>query len=158
MRINWKKIGIFAFCLALPLALGGIAGWIVSKDMGIYDDLNLPFFAPPSWLFGVVWPILYVLMGISIFLVMKDNFDLKRKEFIIFMVQLVANCLWPIAFFTWKLFLFAAVWLAGLVILIVWMIGIFYKDNKWAGYLNVPYLLWSIFATILNFSIFFMNM
>ena len=154
----WKKIGLFILCLAVPLGVGAIAAWIIQPSQDIYNTLNLPAFAPPGWLFGVVWPILYTLMGISVFIIVMQEHQMKSRSVVIFLTQLFFNFLWPIAFFTWQLFLFSSVWLLVLIGLIALMIIDFYKTNKWAGILQVPYLLWSIFACILNFTIFFMNM
>ena len=124
-----------------------------------YQTLAKPSFNPPSWLFGPVWIFLYLLMGIALFLIWKE--DIKNKEvksaFTLFMIQLVFNASWSIVFFGMRS-------TAGglIVIIILWILILitmlkFFKISKTAGMLMVPYLLWVTFASILNYSIFSLN-
>lgn len=141
--------------ILIPVVLGGIVGLIISNFMD-YNELNKPPLSPPGFIFGIVWTILYILMGISYgILDYKNLIDTNTKN--IYYLQLFVNLLWPIAFFVFKWRLFAFIWLIFLVILIIKMMIEFYKKDKTAAYLQIPYLLWSIFAAYLNIGIYLLN-
>lgn len=140
-----KIISIF-----FPLILGTIIGLLINTS--VYSDYIKPPLAPPSILFPIVWSILYLLMGISYNLTSKSK-DIK----LIYYLQLVFNYLWSIIFFTLDLKLFSIIWLTILIILVTIMISKFYKDNKQAAYLQIPYLIWLFFALYLNTSIYLIN-
>ena len=124
-----------------------------------YQYLLKPNFNPPSWLFGPVWTTLYILMGIALYLIWKDGLkkDFVKNSFLLFIVNLVLNSLWSIVFFGLQ-----NPALAFLVIILLWLVILvliirFYKINKLASYLLIPYILWVSFASILNFSIWQLN-
>ena len=124
-----------------------------------YQTLDRPFFSPPNWIFGPVWTILYLMMGISFYLIWSKGVkDKKAKEAIyIFLLQLFLNFLWSILFFGLKsppaaLIEIIILWFAILVTIIK-----FKPISKPAAYLLIPYLLWVSFAAILNFSIVILN-
>lgn len=146
-----KKIEIF-----IPLILGGLIGFFLKDNFSFYQTLNKPFFAPPKWLFPVVWSILYLLMGISYYLVRKEDNNPKDKY--LFYLQLFVNLLWPILFFKFEQLLLSSFWIFILDVLIILMILSFKKINQKASQLQIPYLIWSLFATFLNISIFFLNL
>lgn len=151
LKINYKKLAI---SILIPLILGALVGFISGSKSG-YKEIIQPSFAPPSWLFPVVWSILYILMGISDYLVKEDlntNSSLR-----IYKLQLIVNLLWSFPFFTFKWYLFAFIWIILLIVLVVKMIKEFLNINKTAAYLQIPYLLWIIFAAILNYSIYTLN-
>ena len=150
--MNFK---IYIKSIAIPLILGSIVGFIISSFMD-YDYLNKPFLAPPSILFPIVWTILYILMGIS-YGILKNNLLVNSEIRFIYYLQLFFNLLWPIIFFVFKWRLFAFDWILLLFTLIIIMIIKFYNKNKLAGYLQIPYLLWTLFATYLNLSIYWLN-
>lgn len=136
MRNNYKNLIIF---IAIPLVLGGIVGLITSKGSSGYDGIV------PGWIFPVVWSILYIMMGISSYLIRDD-----RKLLNIYIVSLVMNVLWPIIFFGFKLKVLGFFWILLLILVVGYMIYRFYDKNKVSAYLLIPYLLWIIFASILN--------
>lgn len=136
MRNNYKNLIIF---IAIPLVLGGIVGLITSKGSSSYDGIV------PGWIFPVVWSILYIMMGISSYLISDD-----RKLLNIYIVSLVMNLLWPIIFFGFKLKVLGFFWILLLILVVGYMIYRFYDKNKVSAYLLIPYLLWIIFASILN--------
>lgn len=136
MRNNYKNLIIF---IAIPLVLGVIVGLITSKGSSSYDGIV------PGWIFPVVWSILYVMMGISSYLIRDD-----RKLLNIYIVSLVMNLLWPIIFFGFKLKVLGFFWILILILVVGYMIYRFYDKNKVSAYLLIPYLLWLIFASILN--------
>ena len=104
----------------------------------------------------ILWLSLYVIMGIS-YGILKNNLQIDKKTNIIYYVQLFVNAFWSIIFFTLKWRLFAFVWILILALLIIFMIVEFYKKNKLAGILQIPYLLWVLFASYLNVAIYALN-
>ena len=155
MKLEWKKLLI---CIAIPLAVGGLSALITSGNMDLYTEIEQPALAPPGWLFPVVWTVLYVLMGIALYLVVitRTRED-KRNTVVSFGVQLFFNFFWSIIFFNARAFLFAFVWLIFLWLAIIANIYFFYKINKNAGKLLIPYLIWVTFAGYLNLAIFLLN-
>ena len=133
----------------------GIIGFVISKSID-YNNLAKPFLAPPSILFPIMWTILYLLMGIS-YGILDSNSLINSSINSIYYAQLFVNSLWPIFFFVFKWRLFSFIWLLLLIFLIIKMIITFYEKNKISSYLQIPYLLWSIFAAYLNISIYFLN-
>lgn len=150
-----EKYKIFIKQILVPVLIGTVVGLIISKDID-YNFLVKPFLAPPSILFPIMWTILYVLMGISYGILDKNNLiDSKIKS--IYYQQLSVNYLWSIIFFTLKWRLFAFIWIILLDVLVVIMIIKFYKKNKLSGLLQIPYLIWILFATYLNLAIYLLN-
>lgn len=135
--------------IALPVILGSIIGLIISPFMN-YQDLNKPPLSPPGITFPVVWTILYIIMGYSFY---KQNEQNKP----IYYTQLIVNLLWSIFFFVFKWYLFSSLWIVLLIILVIIMIKKFYEENKISGLLNIPYLIWLIFAAYLSFGVYFLN-
>ncbi len=120
--------------------------------------LNKPFFNPPNYLFGPVWTLLYLLMGISFYMILQSQMGvLKRKAIIIFVIQLILNFSWSFIFFKFQL-----IGLAFIEIILIWiailsMIIVYNKINHVAARLQIPYLLWVSFATVLNGAIWWLN-
>ncbi len=143
------------FYLFLPVVLGSIVGLIISGSID-YSNLVRPALSPPGWLFPVMWSILYILMGLSYYL-FKNKYDDFTLVDIVYYLQLVFNLLWSIIFFTLKLRLLAVIWIIILVGLVFSMIYLFLKRYSISGFLNIPYLLWCIFATYLTIGIYLLN-
>lgn len=143
----------------LPVGIGGIAGIFTSEAVpGWYATLNQPSFNPPNWVFGPVWTILYILMGISLFLIWKENYSRKRNIAItVFLMQLALNFAWSLIFFHFRMIGLALVEIILLWISILTMLFIFYRIKPVAAYINIPYLLWVAFATMLNASYYILN-
>ena len=142
--------------ILIPLAVGSFSA-LISGNMSLYSTINKPAFSPPSIVFPIVWTILYVLMGISSYIIYSSDSADKTKALNIYALQLFFNFCWSILFFRYQLYLFSFLWLVILIVLICIMIKDFYKINPAAAYLQIPYLLWCIFAAYLNFSIYTMN-
>ncbi len=138
--------------ILIPVAIGGIVGFIINPYID-YNSLVQPPLSPPSIVFPIVWTILYVLMGISYYLLKNPS----KKEKIIYFVQLGVNALWSVFFFIGKFYLFSFIWIVLLDVLVIFMIGIFYHNNKASAYLQIPYLIWILFATYLNLGIYILN-
>ena len=145
--------------LLLPLAIGGIAGVFTREAIpGWYASLNQPSFNPPNFVFGPVWSTLYIIMGISLFLIWKLPASKQRNQAIlIFMVQLFLNFCWSFIFFYFKMIGLALLDILVLWITIIFMLVRFYVIKPVAAYINIPYLLWVTFATALNMAYFFLN-
>lgn len=155
IRFNIEKIKMYALAIIIPLALGGIVGFITSGSMD-YDVLRQPALSPPAILFPIVWTILYILMGVSFGLLMdKGVLDDNAKW--IYYIQLFVNLVWPILFFTLKWRLLAFIWIIVLDFLVLTMVVKFYGKDKIAGLLQVPYLAWVLFATYLNLGVYLLN-
>jgi benzodiazapine receptor len=149
----------FVLSILLPLCVGAIAGIVTAQEIPEwYATLNRPSFSPPNWLFAPVWTSLYILMGMSLFLIWKQDTSKERNmAILIFLIQLLLNFLWSFIFFYFKMIGLALVDIALLWINLVVMLVLFYKIRPMASYVNIPYLLWVTFATVLNASYYFLN-
>ena len=142
MKIRNKSALIIS--ILIPLAVGSMSA-LFSGNMLSYSILDKPAFSPPGFIFPIVWTILYILMGISSYIVYSSNSPNKPKALLIYGIQLFFNFCWSIIFFGLDLYLFAFIWLIALIF------------SPLAAYLQIPYLIWCIFAAYLNFSIFILN-
>jgi len=152
-KIDYKKLLIFIFGTYL---IGGLFSFFIDMP-SMYQELNKPFLSPPGYVFPIVWTVLYTLMGVSLYLVSEESGD-KKKSYIIYIVQLILNSLWTLFYFGLDMKLFAFFILIGLIISVIIMILEFRKLNKTAAYLQIPYLIWLIFAGYLNLSTYLLNM
>lgn len=156
MKINLKKL---VTAISVPLAVGGLSAWISSGAMERFDSLEKPSLAPPSWLFPVVWTILFLLMGIGAYLVAvgKGSEKEKKAALTLYGIQLFFNFAWTLIFFNAGAYMLAFVWLTVLWILIIVTVYLFSKQSLVAALLLVPYALWVAFAGYLNFMIYKLN-
>ncbi len=150
-----NKAWTYIKSILVPVIIGGITGLIISKFID-YNVLQKPSLAPPSVLFPIVWTILYILMGVS-YGILKSNNLTDEKINSIYYAQLVVNILWPIFFFVLEWRLFSFFWILLLDVLVVIMIYRFYNKNMVAGLLQIPYLIWLVFATYLNLGVYLLN-
>ena len=150
-----KKFFTYFKSILVPLIIGGVIGFITSKSMNL-DMLKKSFLTPPSIVFPIAWGILYVLMGIS-YGILKDKGLTDKKIDIVYYVQLGINALWSIFFFVLKWRLFAFLWILLLLASVITMTVEFYKKNKISGLLQIPYILWIIFASYLNLALYLLN-
>lgn len=157
--INAKNFKKLLICLAISLGTGGLSSLLTRNTQDFYNSLIKPSFAPPSYVFGIVWTILYVLIGIASFLVVKGGIENSgvTEAFKAYIFNLVMLFLWPLVFFNLN-----NLWLSLLIIIIALFTAVsvffkFYSINKAAGYLYLPLVLWILFATVLNISIWWMN-
>lgn len=151
LKIDWKKL---AFFVLVPIALGALVGWVSGSFRG-FDGINMPSFAPPKILFPIVWSVLYILMGISRYLIFENGDDAKAVG--VYNVQLAINLLWSFFFFIFKWYLFSFLWIVLLIVVVVLMIMKFYSISKTSALLQIPYLLWIVFAAVLNYAIYVLN-
>lgn len=150
-----KKVLESFFYLFFPLIIGGMVGFFISGSIQ-YDSLIKPPLAPPAKLFPIAWSIIYLLMGISYFLLMRKK-DYIPLEKMIYYLQLFVNAMWSIIFFLWKWRAFSILWILLLDFLVIKMVMLFYNSKKISAYLNIPYLIWIVFATYLTIGITILN-
>ncbi len=146
--------------IALPVVVGGISGFFtVTSVESWYQTIQKPSWNPPNWVFGPVWTTLYVMMGIALWLVWKEDTsrELKMIAAILFGVQLILNFLWSFVFFRLEQPGFAFLEILFMWIAILATIFAFAQVNKTAAWLLVPYISWVSFAAILNFTIWRLN-
>lgn len=154
-----KNILKLTLCITIPLLIGGIGGIATASSINTwYVSLIKPSFNPPNYLFGPVWTTLYILMGISFFVILKSpKTELRKKAIMIFCIQLFLNFCWSFLFFKFQLLGLAFIEIILIWISIITMIILFFEINKTAALLQIPYLLWVSFASVLNGTIWFLN-
>ncbi len=136
MKINYKRLLI---AILLPVSLGALVGLLTSVNTSLDSII-------PAWIFPVVWTILYILMGISSYIIYEKEETIPK----IYIIQLIFNLLWSFIFFKFKWFLLAFIWIIILIIMVIKMIKEFRSIDSLAGNLQIPYLLWLMVALILN--------
>ncbi|MBE3122234.1 MAG: tryptophan-rich sensory protein [Thermoplasmata archaeon] len=156
MRIQWKKLAISMLISFLPGIVGSL--FMIGSIDGWYATLNKPWFTPPNWVFGPVWTMLYILMGISLYLVwIKIHRDDVFVVSSLFGTQLAFNAIWTPIFFSVHAVLPSFIIIAGLWLLVFATIITFYKTSKNASYLLIPYIVWLTIATALNVGVLLLN-
>lgn len=153
-KFRYKKL---LFYIITTILIGTIPSIFVFKSMNVYNSLNRPPLSPPPIVFPIAWTILYILMGISIYIIMQSKRKLKKNARLIYYIQLVTNALWAPIFFGFKEYFLAFLWILMLIVFVITMIFTFYKISKKAAYIQIPYLLWLLFASYLNFGVFVLN-
>lgn len=153
MRINIKQL---LFYILITLGIGSLPALFVDT-VGSYKDIIKPPLSPPGFIFPIVWTILFILMGISIYRIVRtNNFEVDSLK-VLYFVQLFVNALWTPIFFGLNAYLFAFIFLLVLLGLVVIMTIKFHYVDKISAYLLIPYIIWLIFAGYLNFSIYILN-
>ncbi len=152
MKIKLKKY----LYILLPLAFAIIIGYI-STPYSNYESLIKPSVSPPRIVFPIVWTILYLIMGYSSYLISVSKSEKKFECLYLYFLQLFVNLSWTIIFFKFEMYFFSFVWIILLIILVANMIKCFYKINPVASLINIPYLIWLLFAAYLNFQIYLLN-
>jgi tryptophan-rich sensory protein len=154
-----NKLLILVLCVAGTLLIGASAG--IATASGIsnwYLTIQKPFFNPPNYLFGPVWTLLYTILGITLYMIIvKKTPQSKKTAYLLFGAQLVLNFFWSFIFFSMHNLLFAFIEILVLWFFILLMIRSFYKISKTAALLNIPYLCWVSFASLLTGTIYFIN-
>ena len=153
--IKWKPLIV---SLAVSLGVGGLSAILTRSEMAVYEALNQPPLSPPGWVFGVVWTILFTLMGIAAYLAWQaDAGNQRRRAIRFYAAQLAFNFVWTLIFFNARLFGLALIWLVILWVLILLTTVQFYRLRPAAGWLMLPYLLWVTFAGYLNAGVWLLN-
>lgn len=154
-----RRIAVLVVCVGLCLAVGALGGWVTAgsvKDW--YPTLHKPSFNPPNWLFGPVWTVLYVMMGVAAWRVwFKASGDRARGPLSLFGLQLALNLGWSVTFFGLHAIGAAVVVIVALEAAVLGTIFVFRRIDGLAAALLVPYALWVAFATLLNVTIWRLN-
>ncbi len=155
ININFKKLIKNLF---IPLCVGLLSSFLIRNGVNYFNDnVVKPSFSPSPWLFPIAWTILYILMGIASYITEINNKQNNNLPFIFYFIQLGLNFIWPIIFFIFKWYLVSVVIIVLLLAFSILTTIEFYKVNKQAGYLLIPYILWLLFATVLNVSVLLLN-
>lgn len=160
MDLNREKkraILRYAGYIAGTLGVGGLSALLSRGGMETFAHLKKPAFAPPGWVFPVAWTLLYILMAISAAMIAGEGTKESRDALFTYWAQLFVNFWWSIFFFAWGLRLTAFFWLLLLLVLAVIMAFRFGNIRPAAGKLNIPYLVWLVFAGVLNISVYILN-
>ncbi len=150
-----KKIIQSLFYLFFPLLIGGIVAFLIKNQID-YTELIKPNLAPPKIFFPIAWTIIYLLMGLSYFLYKRKKSEFSKID-LLYYTQLFVNALWSIIFFLWKARFLAILWIILLDVLIIILIDCFLGRQKISAYLNIPYLVWCLFAIYLTIGIYVLN-
>ena len=153
-NIQWKTL---ILCLIIPLIVGGLSALLTRNSMDIYDRIVQPPLASPAWIFPVVWTILYILMGISSYLIAVSDSEYIVEALTLYGIQLFLNFIWSPIFFISQNYLIAFIVLVVLWYTVLQMIRIFSQIRPIAATLQIPYLIWLTLAGYLNLSIYFLN-
>ena len=151
--IKWKNLII---SILIPNVLGFLGSLIGNVQNG-FEGITKPSFTPPALVFPIAWTILYILMGVSTYIIYESNSKEKSKSLIIYGIQLILNASWTFFFFNLNWFFFSFILVIIILILVIIMIYKFYNINKTAAYLQLPYVLWLIFAAILSYNVYLLN-
>ena len=156
MKRNWKTYGLW---ILVAEAVGALSALLTRSGTKAFQaDVIQPSFTPPMWLFPVAWGILYALMGIGAARVYLAPLSEHRSDGLrLYWLQLVVNFLWSIIFFNAQAYGFAFAWILLLLALILWMTLAFWRVDPLAGYLQIPYILWVTFASVLTFAVWQLN-
>lgn len=155
-----ENILVYAISIGIALLVGGLSALVTGGSMGLYEDIITPPLAPPSWLFPIVWTILFILMGISAAMIYNDrkaSMAQKKSALYTYALSLIVNFFWSIIFFNLRAFFFAFIWLVLLLYLIINTILKYYKIKPLAAYLQIPYAIWVSFAGYLTLAIWILN-
>ena len=152
------RLKTYVYSVLIPLLVGGLAALLTAGNMMIYEDVVTPELSPSAIVFPVVWTILYVLMGIALYLVLTTRTrENKTPAYISFGLQLFFNFFWSIIFFNAQSYLLAFIWLLLLWVAIAVNIYFFNKINNTSAKLLIPYIIWVTFAGYLNLGIYILN-
>lgn len=152
-----KQIVVTVLSVALALGVGALSAALFGSGAPLYEELIQPAWAPPAWVFPVVWTILYVLMGVAAARVFLTGEEGRRYALGLYLVQLAVNFFWSFFFFQEQAFLAAFFWLLLLLLLVLETFWAFAELDKKAARLLLPYLAWLVIAAFLNLSVYLLN-
>lgn len=159
-KVNGKfKLIPLIINILIPILSGFVVGYLNKNSISTYEALKKPFFNPPAIVFLIVWSILYLLMGIAayrIYMKNKEGIDDKGAYFF-YLVQLIFNLMWSFIFFTFRLYAISFLWIIILFVLVVITFIKFIRVDKISALLITPYILWLVFAGVLNYFIWLLN-
>lgn len=155
-RTNWKTLLLF---LAIPVSVGLLSAVVSMEGMKHFDEMQKPAHTPPGWVFPAAWTALYLLMGYASYVVWRSDAPRRVVDhaMVWYGAQLAANFLWSPLFFRWELYLPALIWLGLILVLVLFTLSRFWRVEPKAGFLLVPYALWTMFALWLNAGVWSLN-
>lgn len=154
IKFNLKQFLLWA---VPPILLGFLSSALSGNPAEIYESLNKPPFSPIPEIFPIIWTVLYIVMGVSAYLISRSDSPHRPRAQIFYLIQLFLNFFWPIIFFSERSYFLAFIWLVLLFVFVVIMSWEFFKVNRTAAFLQLPYLLWLIYASYLNFGVYLYN-
>lgn len=154
---NTYTIATAVVCVVFPILVGALSSYLTSNAMMSFVQMKKPPLAPPSFLFPVVWTLLYIMMGLSSYFIITSDSSRKYVGILLYLGQLFFNFVWSLIFFRLESYIIAAIWLFILIIMIVALIVNTSHYSKAAMYLLLPYILWCSFALYLNLGIAVLN-
>lgn len=156
--MDLKKVWEYIIWMGSAVAVGGLSGLLIREGVRNFQEtVEKPALMPPAWLFPVAWTILYLLMGFGAARVHRSGKPESLLALAVYWTQLGVNFCWPLLFFNRGVYLFSFGWLVGLWVLIAAMIWLFWKVDRTAALLQLPYLGWTAFAGYLNYSVWLLN-
>ena len=147
-----KKI----YYIFTPIILGVIVSIFIDSS-STYNVINKPILSPPGIVFPIVWSIIYLLIGISYYLFKKNYIYDDRQVSIVYYISLFVNITWSIIFFTFKAYFISIIWIIILDILVYYLISLYKEKYELSYKLNIPYLIWILFATYLTIGVYLLN-
>lgn len=147
------KIKKLILCILIP-NIFGLIGYLLGGPND-FNNIIKPSFTPPGYIFPIVWSILFTLMGISLYLISENK--VTKSSYLIFIVNLIVNSLWTMFFFNFKWYLFSFIWILFLIGIVIIMIINFYKYSKISAIIQIPYLIWLVFAGIITYNVYILN-
>lgn len=158
MNVKNRKLWTYGVAIAIPEAVGALAGFLTRNGVKAFQQLPQSILTPPGFVFPIVWTILYALMGVGLARIwLAPENDERTQSLSLFLFQLIFNFFWSFFFFNMQAFGFSLLWIIALWVLIGLMILSFYQVDKLAAWLQVPYFLWVTFATYLTYTAWQLN-
>ena len=151
------KCRSFLYSSAITFIFAILGGIVTYIGMPRFQNTVQPPLSPPAYLFPIVWTLLILLMSVSAAIIYDSDDEIAPKALFLYMIQLTLNFWWCVLFFGFRLYFFSFIWLLLLLLTVFVMTVLFYRVNKLAGILQIPYILWLMFAAYLNFGIWFLN-
>ena len=151
------KCRSFLYSSAITFIFAILGGIVTYIGMPRFQNTVQPPLSPPAYLFPIVWTLLFLLMSVSAAIIYDSDDEISPKALFLYMIQLTLNFWWCVLFFGFRLYFFSFIWLPLLLLTVFVMTVLFYRVNKLAGILQIPYILWLMFAAYLNFGIWFLN-
>ncbi len=151
------KCRSFLYSSAITFIFAILGGIVTYIGMPRFQNTVQPPLSPPAYLFPIVWTLLFLLMSVSAAIIYDSDDEISPKALFLYMIQLTLNFWWCVLFFGFRLYFFSFIWLLLLLLTVFIMTVLFYRVNKLAGILQIPYILWLMFAAYLNFGIWFLN-
>lgn len=154
MKINFKAL---ASSILPSVIVGTLSGILIMENIDFYERINIPSFAPPRYLYSIVWAVMYLIIGIATYFIATTEGERKKIPLWLFAVGLFMNFVWPVLFFRFELICFTAIWLVLMFVLAIVTTVFYFKNRTLSGFLYLPYTIWLCYVSVLNISICLIN-